>query len=650
MDNYSKAESYHLQALKIRKKVLGEGHISYAHNLTNLGSLYVTMGNYDKAEPLLKKSLSIHDKMIANIFSISSERQRLGYIQKTRLDYELFLSATLSHFSDSPKHVREAFDLTSRRKGIVYEASVAQRDTLLSGRYPHLKPKLDEYNALKAQIAQKTVRGPNDKTETLKSHNSTLQQWTLQKEILEEELARQIPEINLEHKFQKVNAKMITENIPNDSVLVEFVNVSNYLESAKKLWIPHYIAFVVNNNLDHIKMINLGPAKPIDDLIHELRDSITAMNHDKDGKPISFDEQKYYSTGIHIANNLRKTIFDPILDSLKGKKRLILSPDGELTKIPFEVLPLDDDDNKKHLIDEYQISYLGTAKDLLSFNIDSDENTLTQSLILADPDFDMSEEKEHPHHTITSTTSQYRRSVDQSSTKTFERLEGTRDEGQKVSDILGANLWMDQDVLEGRLKAITSPNILHIASHAFFLPNQKIPEPQKEDIMMFDSMNDSISHLTNVENPLLRSGIALAGANTALKGGILIPEAEDGILTAEDVSLLDLRFTDMVVLSACDTGIGDVQSGEGVFGLRRAFMIAGAKTLVMSLWRISDDHTKEMMEVFYHNLSKGKTRLDSLHDAQLTMKEKHRHPFYWGAFILQGKYDNPLHLNQTSQN
>jgi len=147
-------------------------------------------------------------------------------------------------------------------------------------------------------------------------------------------------------------------------------------------------------------------------------------------------------------------------------------------------------------------------------------------------------------------------------------------------------------------------------------------------------------------NPLLRSGLVLAGANTWLHGGTLPPEADDGFLTAEDITTLDLLNTELVVLSACDTGLGEVQVGEGVFGLRRAFILAGARTLVMSLWKIPDRQTQELMALFYRNvLTNNMPRADALRAAQLAMKKRYPNPLYWGAFICQGE-PGPM---QTSQ-
>jgi CHAT domain-containing protein len=145
-----------------------------------------------------------------------------------------------------------------------------------------------------------------------------------------------------------------------------------------------------------------------------------------------------------------------------------------------------------------------------------------------------------------------------------------------------------------------------------------------------------IDHLQRADNPLLRSGLALAGANSFLAHQHLPEEAEDGLLTGEDVTGLDLLDTELVVLSACETALGTVKIGEGVFGLRRAFFQAGAKTLVMSLWKVPDEATRELMTEFYRRLLDGEGRAEALRQAQLSMKAKHPSPYFWGAFICQG--------------
>lgn len=230
----------------------------------------------------------------------------------------------------------------------------------------------------------------------------------------------------------------------------------------------------------------------------------------------------------------------------------------------------------------------------------------------------------------------------------LDRLEATELEGREVARMLGAEqLWLQNEAVESKLKRIRSPRILHIATHGFFLKNQPFDPNRHVEwgirSMTFDAPTREWA-VAGVEDPLLRSGLALAGTNTWLDGSALPHDAEDGLFTAADVTGVDLMDTEMVVLSACDTGRGDVRVGEGVFGLRRSFVVAGAKTLVTSLWKVPDRQTQELMVDFYDRLMNGQPRAVALREAQLAMKQKdpHRHPYYWGAFICQGD-PSPLH-------
>ena len=180
---------------------------------------------------------------------------------------------------------------------------------------------------------------------------------------------------------------------------------------------------------------------------------------------------------------------------------------------------------------------------------------------------------------------------------------------------------------------------MHIATHGFFHEDQK-PDPNEKTPFSRSEYRGAGGlewlPVSNLRNPLLLSGLALAGANTSHIGQKPPEDAEDGLLTAEDVTGIDLLNTELVVLSACETGLGDVHIGEGVMGLRRSFMLAGAKTLVMSLWKIPDKETRELMEDFYDRLLDGAPRAQALRQAQLAMKAIYPNPYYWGAFICQG--------------
>jgi CHAT domain-containing protein len=213
----------------------------------------------------------------------------------------------------------------------------------------------------------------------------------------------------------------------------------------------------------------------------------------------------------------------------------------------------------------------------------------------------------------------------------FAPLEGTAQEAKAIKSLFSeANVLTGTQATETSLKQVSAPRIIHIATHGFFLTDA--PQPSSNA----SRQTRAINARANIENPLLRSGLALAGANLR-KGG-----NDDGILTALEASGLNLWGTKLVTLSACDTGVGEVETGQGVYGLRRAFVLAGAETLVMSLWPVSDYVTREMMTAYYKGLREGQGRGEALRRVQLSMlKRKGReHPFYWASFIQSGEWAN----------
>ncbi len=413
-------------------------------------------------------------------------------------------------------------------------------------------------------------------------------------------------------------------------------------------------------------MIDLGEAEPIDRMIADFRAGIIAEAATKDGRDMAKRrEEAVLSVQGGVGPDLRAALFDRLAPALGSRTRLLIAPDGDLSRLPFEVLPTADG---RRLIDEYQISYLSCGRDVLRFGAVTTGQP-GGPLVVADPDFDLETVPEpcspkpasglaclNRGKKATATTSsvqhsqrpppgRHSRDLDRDrGNYHFHRLPGTRAEGERVAALLDVSAWLDATALEGRFKTnCRSPRILHLATHGFFLPDQQRDLNREGrgfgfDFGEFSGAKDGMGRLSGplMENPMLRSGLALAGANTWPKAGNPPEEAEDGLLTAEDVTGLDLLATELVVLSACETGLGQVHVGEGVFGLRRAFVLAGAKTLVMSLWKVPDEPTRELMEAFYGRLLAGQGRAEALREAQLAMKAKYPDPFYWGAFICQG--------------
>jgi CHAT domain-containing protein len=382
-----------------------------------------------------------------------------------------------------------------------------------------------------------------------------------------------------------------------------------------------------------VQLVDLGSARRIDQLVATLRTHIATARAGSRDAGIE-DEQR--SADDDAAAGISAAVLKPLLLRVGRRRRLVVAPDGNLARLPFEILPLDDD---RRLIDAYEVSYLSAGRDVLAFG----HLPVTRAgppLIMAAPNYDLELPRTEPAAPADSIPrlDEERQSRDLRGDRyIFTPLDGTEAEGRTVASLLGVSPVMDDDALEGRLKGEHSPLLLHLATHGFFLPDPPSPDAAAP------SERPRISEIPRAlggeaESPLLRSGLALAGANTRLRGGQLPPGAEDGILNAQDVTALDLRSTELVVLSACETGLGDVLIGEGVFGLRRSFILAGARTVVMSLWKVPDDETRRLMERFYEFLIAGDGRAAALRKAALSMKKEYPNKILaWGAFICVGE-------------
>ncbi len=494
------------QAVQIGRTVLGDSDQVYDASLNNLAFLFAATGRASEALQVMEQAAAIADRMIGQVLSIGSERQIISFLTTQAGRFFRTLSLVLKYHYESPSGVCSALDLVLRRKAITAEVRASQREAVLGGRYPALEPKLRELAALRMQIARKTLAGPGP--EALASHRQELANLETEKESLEAELASQIPEMNLEQKLRAADRRAVALGLPEGVVLVEFVRFPVFDfqampargESAWKS--PCYVAFVVPGGApDEVQMIDLGEAEPIDLLIADFRAGIIAEAETGDERDMARWREEASPT---IANDaglaLRAATFDVLAPALGGRTRLLIAPDGDLTRLPFEVLSTEDG---RRLIDDYQVSYVTCGRDVLRFGTESTGRP-GEPLVVADPDFDLEamivaepaparpgfwsrllgrakKAVETPTPSVpsreTAAPSSGRQSRDLDRNRSayhFHRLPGTRAEGEQIATRLGVSPWLDATALEGRLKtACRSPSILHLATHGFFLPDQE---------------------------------------------------------------------------------------------------------------------------------------------------------------------------------
>jgi CHAT domain-containing protein len=386
----------------------------------------------------------------------------------------------------------------------------------------------------------------------------------------------------------------IQSRLPDAAALIEMARFRPFkagaASEAERWEPPHYGAYVIRHT-GAPTFIDYGDAASIDALVIEFRRTLAVprgtLAHD-------------------LGRRLDTALMQPLRAQLGATTEIYVSPEGLLNLVPFGALV---DEQDRYLVETFRFNYLSTGRDLLREPPSSTARP-SPAVVIADPAFDAGAGDRAPGTSMRSVLGHQ-----------FQALPGTAGEAEAIKALLpGAAVLTREQATETAMKSVAAPRILHVATHGFFLEDQ--------DLSRVDA-----GTAEGPEDPMLRSGLVFAGANTGRSG------ADDGVLTALEAAALGLAGTELVVLSACETGVGDVRTGEGVFGLRRAFMAAGAETLVISLWRVDDDATRQLMTEFYRRLAKREGRAEALRQAALTLLRDpaHRHPFYWASFISTGE-------------
>ena len=548
----------------------------------------------------------------------------------------MFLSLILTKMPGSPEALREGMNTVLRHKGIILDVQKQFQKALLSGDEKTTRA-FNRLSEVRSRLTMLTFSGPGHKNIDL--YRKEIDQLRDEKERLE----IQISSYNQSYMVYLKKADATCENVAEKlrkngkSSLVELVRVSLYNLDKKEWDGDHYVAYILKaGNPYDLSMVDLGGADNIDSMIFQLKKTIFQIT-DPDSNNITL-----------FANRLYSAVFSPIEKELKDRQLIYLSPDGNLNLIPFEIFYATD---TGFLIESYTFNYVSSGRDILGYG--ETRETGSKVLLIGDPDFDMKIVKS-PVVDKTAELELKRDTIIQRSIMVrdlhFDRLPGTREEVNIIRSILGkdkAEVYTGKKANEEVLRMMKAPRILHLATHGFFLQDIEFnplarSSPNRGVMIVTSHHKDLSTQSMKIENPFLQSGFALAGANNALK----LKEAKrfDGVVTAEKILDLKLMGTSMVVLSACNTGLGEVKRGEGVFGLRRAFTQAGAKSLVMSMWSVPDKETKELMIEFYKNILSGEmNRCQALKQAALkemkVVKKRYGHtnPLFWGAFVFMGE-------------
>lgn len=608
----SLAEPLYQRALNILEKTLTPNHPKVGDIAANLAGLNYAKGIPLQAQALFGRSLENLRRQFEQHFAYMSEKERLQFLDSVAYTYPLYFSFCYAYKDRLPSLVGEMYDVLLWQKGLIASSIAAMRRRIEGTGDEETLGLLEKLTAKKNQLSKLLTIQPDDRAEWIKK----IQSLELEANDLEKELARRAgvrPE-----DLERVSWTDVQRALGPNEAAVEFVRF-DFHDGRRLTGTSYYAALVITAKTTSAPtFVLLGNA--IDLEVEPVIDYLQGLQGEAG--------TKFY-----------EAFWRPLEAALGDTEQVFLSPDGILSQISWDVIRIAD---LLLLSDLYDLRIVSSARDVLNARRVSAVNS---AVLIGNPDFGMDESQQRISATDLQKSGQKSSESNRSSVTWFRdqrdgvltALRGTKVEIETIHSLLGERGWKvmlysDARALEEAVKSVRSPRVLHLATHGFFLPDQGSSRRQ--------AIGEAPS---GRENPMFRSGLFFAGANRVLLGDSSPGDLEDGVLTAYEASGLNLQGTELVVLSACETGLGEVTAGEGVFGLRRAFQVAGAEAILMSLWSVPDCETEELMTLFYANWLSGKEKHEALREAQRELRNRvisryHKDlPLYWGGFVLAGK-------------
>ena len=605
-DDLQNAEKYFLKSYDIKLKIYGKNSIFRMINLNNLITLYSSLNKFELQNKFILEYLELIKSNLIDMNNNFSQNELLHYYKKI-LPNNTYLSALYFH-PNQYSHINIGLyenelllkNLSIRNQQRIKTSIQKSADVALQKNY-------ERFIANKRQL-QKLQETASAKQETEK--------LIAENEILEKELVRKSALFAEAKSSMSVTFNQIKNKLQANEVVIDLVAFNYY----DKKWTDSivYAAFVVKKEYVAPKFISLFEEKQLELLLSKNRSQAdsTSINNQYANKELS------------------DLFLKPLVEELKGSTTVYLSPTGLGHQINFKALPTSTTQN---FGEKYKIHLLGSSAELISYET-SKLNTIKNlefylyGAINYDKNIKYTEPIVNKEDLVTTNFNDW--SV-RSGIEKFGYLSGTKVEVNQIQAAAKQNgfsttAFTEANATEESIKQLdgkATPYVLHLATHGFFFPDVKQEVPLDKDKLLKSAV------FATSEDPMMRSGLLLAGANKFWGKTSVNQSSDDGILTASEISNLDLSGCQLVVMSACETGLGEIQGSEGVFGLQRAFKMAGVKNIIMSLWKVPDAQTAELFDVFYKACFAGKSIHDALQMAQSEMSKKHS-PYYWAGFVL----------------
>ncbi|MBR5982922.1 MAG: CHAT domain-containing protein [Bacteroidales bacterium] len=648
--DYQSALKYHIQALEIRKKALGEKHPDYAKSLNNVGATYLYMGDYNNALKYFNSAIEIREKTLGenhpscatslgnasqayygilnyheaiNINKQATDIRKKNLISNfsfmTAHEREAYWNANNQYFSNNIKYTyklpndtlatKTSYNTELITKGLLLASEISMTNIIMESGDSVLISDYENMKTMHLQLNKELEKPIEERVYNCDSLENEIQK----KERLIMEKSKEFGDVT---HFIKIDWKEVQNSLKNNDVAIEF---SNFTENDT----TRYLALVLTKSMEAPVCVPLFNQFEMQKLQRGIAPAKTETSTDDENRGATTVAAK--RQGIYESTGLYNLLWKPLEKYFPENPRIYFAPSGMLHQIAVEYAPIS---KEQTISDKYEIYRVSSTRFLaMDYMPKPMKNSVLYGGIYYDSDTTTMKQESDRYSTRSATYSSFadfNRNEDRGS---LNYLPGTKTEvenieGKMKKKKVTTSLYEGSQANEESFKALSGSDIsvLHIATHGFFLPT---------DEKLFGDQS------------LVQSGLLLSGANYAWQNQQIPEGIEDGILTAKEISFMDLRKTDLVVLSACQTALGEI-TGEGVFGLQRGFKKAGVRTIIMSLWPVDDNATLLMMTEFYTNITKGMSKREAFLAAQNKVKTTpgFENPRYWAAFIMLDGNEN----------
>ncbi|MBT29269.1 MAG: hypothetical protein CMO01_06370 [Thalassobius sp.] len=583
------ANEFYNNSRNVYKKIFNKQHPEYVQATARMGRSFYLMDKFKKSKKYTQEVLDNYTTYINDFFPALSDREKARFWNKIRTDFEFFNNMALSRVAKNKnkKLIGEVLNNTMGTKSLLLSSSIKVRNQILNSNDSVLINHYNEWTEKKEMLTKVLAMG-NDQLK-----EADIDPKDLEKEIeeIEKELGSRSAIFNESSHHEDRNWKDVQKSLEKGEAAIEIIRYRHFDKTFSDSVI--YAAMILKS----------GKKKP--EVVILPKGNLLESNY-----------LRYYRYCI-IYNiedeNSYNYYWKPVHDKLPESTKIYLSADGVFNQINLEAMRHPDGN---FVLDHNNMILISSTSDLLTRKESSGDGTTDEIALFGNPVFykDLKESEYALYNE-----------------RQISQLPGTQHEVAKLDSLLKSATststasFINRNATEEEVKKLKHPKIFHIATHGFFMPDEENKASGK--------IGEEV-----VNNPLLRSGLLLSNAGDLMaSGNVYAFNKEPGVLTAYEAMNLNLEGTELVVLSACETGRGENKVGEGVYGLQRAFLVAGTKSLIMSLFKVSDEATQELMVNFYRNwLSKKMDKRTAFREAKRELREKFDDPIFWGAFVMIG--------------